>query len=975
MEIEHISASPSNSSDDTAIQQQQRESQISIVPKDISKVSNDGENKSKQKNNKAKAEPREGKTRHMLYNNAGTENPLSGTCATEDTRDYNIADSLSKPLKSKTNIASGSVKTNHAKKNNKHEVNAAASNKEPDCTANIWKEPKGTAIDTNALITLNNSQHTAGVDNDEGEDDDSQKEDTSMASDNIDNSRSPLIQSQTPPIRQPAPRKTEQATTKSASIMQAMGVAASIVVAAAGINATIPDTIISPPKSDTTQTDDANTATSSSPASDSQLSPGAVVGARVTGSEVLASAAILQVATENTQKSGAIATNDTASKSATKRSASASSSAVKNDEDAGGGGKRVVQPINVIANGTIPKSSGKPHMLAMNKKLKEKAARTPRQRKQKPIVPIYESELSDNKTGIKLCIKKSDSSGNLSASAGAATPPMTGVRSTSSASNAASTASGKQTSRKRSRKAKSKARLDSDESDIELTSGGKRGKKDKSVGQKKVSATSVEEQGEKYRASVEQGDWGARIPQEILYKIFEILIDREGCLPTLCRLGRVCSLWRNVSLTPTLWKSMDLSAWIKEKYRTELKLKWFVDNRCSECTDLNVANWKMTDINCFLNKLAVGCPNITSITLSGWKNFTCDHLAYLTENMQKLQRLDLSSVNVEMNASKSAVGPQSLCNALQTMNGRLTHIYLAHNRLAGIPQIVTTLATHCPNLLNLDLSNVTTQATSHGILHIEKLQHGCPKLKVLRVTNSHITWSNASLQETMDSPGFPDLEELSVAALTDESRVIGDDHLQRILKTSSKLKLLDVRGCARLTHESLIRLPAWDIKHLYLSGCSVTRDGSGLELIASKWAHSLIELDLAWANVQQPLDNALRALAEKGNESPLAHLNLCGSSVSDDAVKEILANCVHMSSINLASCRGLPRGVKRLMQGQQELQELREVLKVQMKFKLPAQIKHEQEEERRQRAKESGAIAADGDSGGGDGSVGNSQTN
>lgn len=76
----------------------------------------------------------------------------------------------------------------------------------------------------------------------------------------------------------------------------------------------------------------------------------------------------------------------------------------------------------------------------------------------------------------------------------------------------------------------------------------------------------------------------------------------------------------------------------------------------------------------------------------------------------------------------------------------------------------------------------------------------------------------------MDSTGFPDLEELSVAVITDESRIIGDEHIQRILKSSSKLKLLDVRGCARLTHESLIRLPAWDIKHLFLSGCSVTRD-------------------------------------------------------------------------------------------------------------------------------------------------------
>lgn len=47
----------------------------------------------------------------------------------------------------------------------------------------------------------------------------------------------------------------------------------------------------------------------------------------------------------------------------------------------------------------------------------------------------------------------------------------------------------------------------------------------------------------------------------------------------------------------------------------------------------------------------------------------------------------------------------------------------------------------------LDLSNVFTQATSHGILHVEKLQHGCPKLKVLRITNSHIILSTAPLQE------------------------------------------------------------------------------------------------------------------------------------------------------------------------------------------------------------------------------------
>lgn len=76
----------------------------------------------------------------------------------------------------------------------------------------------------------------------------------------------------------------------------------------------------------------------------------------------------------------------------------------------------------------------------------------------------------------------------------------------------------------------------------------------------------------------------------------------------------------------------------------------------------------------------------------------------------------------------------------------------------------------------------------------------------------------------MESPGFPELEELSVASLADESRLFNDEFLQRILKTSTQLKLLDVRGCSRLTHDSLIRLPTWDLKHLFLSGCSITRD-------------------------------------------------------------------------------------------------------------------------------------------------------
>lgn len=45
-----------------------------------------------------------------------------------------------------------------------------------------------------------------------------------------------------------------------------------------------------------------------------------------------------------------------------------------------------------------------------------------------------------------------------------------------------------------------------------------------------------------------------------------------------------------------------------------------------------------------------------------------------------------------MNPNKAGVGPQSICNAIQILGGRLTHLHLAHNRLGGVPQIITALS-------------------------------------------------------------------------------------------------------------------------------------------------------------------------------------------------------------------------------------------------------------------------------------------
>lgn len=122
----------------------------------------------------------------------------------------------------------------------------------------------------------------------------------------------------------------------------------------------------------------------------------------------------------------------------------------------------------------------------------------------------------------------------------------------------------------------------------------------------------------------------------------------------------------------------------------------------------------------------------------------------------------------------------------------------------------------------MDLSNVRT-LTATGNIHIEKLQQGCQKLKVFRITNSHVSLANVPLKEQVTSPGFPHLEELSVACVMNHlssltQPYVDDEAIERILKSSTKLKLLDARNCLKVTDSSLVRVPAWDLTHLYLSG-------------------------------------------------------------------------------------------------------------------------------------------------------------
>lgn len=418
----------------------------------------------------------------------------------------------------------------------------------------------------------------------------------------------------------------------------------------------------------------------------------------------------------------------------------------------------------------------------------------------------------------------------------------------------------------------------------------------------------------------EQSGWGNRMPEEILYKIFYMVTKIEGCVPFLVRMSRVCRFWRQVAVLPKLWYHVDLaSTWVRDRAKNDLNFQWLCENRLGQVQELNLGGWSFTGIPGVLDKMASSCVKLQGIGLAGLQGLSMENIKFLINSCPLLQRFDLSGINPELNNPRSAVSMASLLYLAQTMGTRLTHLILSNNKLAGIPQVISAIATHCPNLQVLDMANVRTVSHTTAYVHIEKLQEGCSSLRVLRITNSQLALSPISLKEQAASQGFPQLEELSVAGVLDglsSQPFIDDEALQRILKNSHKLRLLDVRGCNKVSDSSLVRIPAWDLEHIFLSGCYVTRvNDSGLELIVQKWSHSLVEVDLAWSTATRPLDAAVQALAEQGNNSPLRTLNLCGSSVSLDPVKAVLMRCPRLSSLNLSSCRALPRGMKRLYEG------------------------------------------------------------
>ncbi|XP_053571479.1 F-box/LRR-repeat protein 6 isoform X2 [Bombina bombina] len=360
--------------------------------------------------------------------------------------------------------------------------------------------------------------------------------------------------------------------------------------------------------------------------------------------------------------------------------------------------------------------------------------------------------------------------------------------------------------------------------------------------------------------------WGSAMPLEILQKIFQLLADSEGSVPTLCRLSLL--------------------------------------------SDFSLHHWK-EHVPFVVKSLSASCPLLSSLTLSHCSGVTSDALLSAASNCAQLQSLNLQNSQVE---SLAVLGTFEVCGS------RLQRLFLTYSNKSSA--ILSSLSNgSCSNLKILELNTEIKQGESHLQICIEALQSGCPKLEVLRLLN--LVWSPKSGSRcSPEAPGFVELHELCLA--TSSYSFVSDTVCQKLLRDSSKLQVLDLRGCYRVTPEGICKLPCTDLQRLYLGLYCSTKNlalpRSGCALLVRRWQHSLQELDLtAQSYSEEDLAQALDVLCRGGVNESLSSLNLAGTKVTAPAVRELLSSCPSLTHLDLSSCRYLPRGMKRVYRSTEEI--------------------------------------------------------
>ncbi|XP_069812250.1 F-box/LRR-repeat protein 6-like isoform X2 [Dendropsophus ebraccatus] len=371
--------------------------------------------------------------------------------------------------------------------------------------------------------------------------------------------------------------------------------------------------------------------------------------------------------------------------------------------------------------------------------------------------------------------------------------------------------------------------------------------------------------------------WGSLMPHEIIYRVFQLVVDSEGAVPALCRLAQVCRLWRQVASSPDLW------------LRVSVSRCWIVPTKTDPP---NIQNKVKRTIESVIRERL---SQVGDFSLHHWNN----HIPFVLQ--------------VDVNA---------VSRFLEIRGADLRCLYLSFSCQTN--NIISLLARgSCPELRLLEVNRGMQERMREVHVSAEGLQTSCPKLEVLRLLN--VVFSVKSKTPSYpETPGFTCLQELCLA--TSSFSLITDGVCKRLLRDCTQLRVLDLRGCYKVTPEGICDLPCTDVERLYLgmycSDATVkpTLPSTGCALLTRRWCHSLQELDLTGQNFTEcDLSQALGILSGAASNETLQSLNLTGTKVHAAAVRDLLLSCRALTHLDLTSCRNIPRGLRCVYRGLEDV--------------------------------------------------------
>ncbi|XP_008291523.1 F-box/LRR-repeat protein 6 [Stegastes partitus] len=421
-----------------------------------------------------------------------------------------------------------------------------------------------------------------------------------------------------------------------------------------------------------------------------------------------------------------------------------------------------------------------------------------------------------------------------------------------------------------------------------------------------------------------EGDqrWSQSLPEEVLISIFQMVVIQEGAVPFLCRVGRVCRLWNAAASSPVLWRKVTVGhCWIApgrtQLPKTERKIKdtvsWLAAHRFSQLRDFSLCHWTK-NVDFALETVSQFCPHLRSLKLSYCTGVTAKAFQSLGLHSRSLHSLNLQYSEFQV---------EGLLDYLDDHGGQIRQMLFTHGMKND--RLLTAITRGCcPDLELLEVNTKLDSKDCELPVCIQALQISCPKLKTFRMLNVrplHKTMRNAADL----TAGFPLLEELCIA--TTSYSYMTDKDLLDILFGSSRLRVLDLRGCSRITPSGLALLPCLELECLfwgqYFSSHIGLSPKKGLHMVTQKWSQTLQQLDIAnQLFPEDDLELAMSYLAQATEADTLRSLNLSGTRITPQALRSVVGQMTALDYLNLSSCRYLPRGVKRIYRGQEDIRQL-----------------------------------------------------